>query len=120
MHTEIATQLGTKATEPTGQTLSILRFAEVTKKTGLSRGAISQRLRNSEFPEPINLGGRAVGFIEHEINAWIAQLIRAIRRESCDAGQQNPPLNTGTPSTGHAAVTPVLGVAAETVHSNSQ
>jgi prophage regulatory protein len=63
-----------------GHAVRILRFSDVTKKTGLSRGAIAQRLKKCEFPTPINLGGgRAVGFIENEVNEWIEKLVRDSR-----------------------------------------
>lgn len=80
MQTDITAQPDTKAPKLTGQPLTILRFAEVIKKTGLSRAAIYQRLTNSDFPTPINLGGgRAVGFIEHEVNGWLEKLVRDSR-----------------------------------------
>lgn len=73
------TKVGTDAPQSSGQVLSILRFSDVIKKTGLSRGAIYQRMSNSEFPASIHLGGRAVGFIEHEVNGWLEQLVHASR-----------------------------------------
>ena len=66
--------------EPT-QTLRILRFPEVVMKTGLSKSAIYGRIRSQEFPAPVPLGDRAVGFLSHEIDDWLEKLIQC-RREA--------------------------------------
>ncbi|MCW2957059.1 MAG: prophage regulatory family protein [Thermoleophilia bacterium] len=55
--------------------LRILRFPDVVNKTGLSKSAIYGRIRSSEFPVPVPLGPRAVGFVEHEVEGWLEQLI---------------------------------------------
>lgn len=50
----------------------ILRFPEVVNKTGLSRSTVYGRIRSGDFPAPVPLGaGRAVGFIEQEVDGWI-------------------------------------------------
>ena len=59
-------------------TYQILRLPEVKKVTGLSRSSIYLRLANGEFPKSISLGGRAVGWLESDIQAWLEQK----RRES--------------------------------------
>jgi len=38
------------------------------------------RMSEGAFPEPISLGARSVGWIESEINAWIAQRIEQSRQ----------------------------------------
>ena len=44
---------------------SIIRLPEVTKRTGLSRSTIYDRIRENAFPQPIQLGhSRNVGWIE--------------------------------------------------------
>lgn len=58
---------------------SILRLPSVQKRTGLSRSTIYLRISEGNFPKPISLGGRAVGWIEDEINEWLNQLIKASR-----------------------------------------
>lgn len=85
MKTETVNRVGADALLRPGQALSILRYSDVTKKTGLSRSAIQQRLGNRDFPEPIKLGARAVGFIEHEVNGWLEQLVRVSRSGTCRA-----------------------------------
>ena len=52
--------------------LSILRRKQVEKRTGLSRSTIYLRIQEGSFPRPINLGARAVGWLENEIEAWLA------------------------------------------------
>jgi prophage regulatory protein len=49
----------------------ILRLAEVKKRTGLSRSTIYSRVDNQSFPRSISLGGRAVGWVEAEIENWL-------------------------------------------------
>ena len=55
--------------------LSILRRKQVEKRTGLSRSTIYLRIQEGTFPKPINLGERAVGWLENEIEAWLAARI---------------------------------------------
>ena len=52
--------------------LSILRRKQVEKRTGLSRSTIYLRIQENNFPRPIKLGARAVGWLENEIEAWLA------------------------------------------------
>ncbi len=50
---------------------NVLRLPEVKSQTGLSRSAIYQRIAEGTFPKQINLGGRAVGWLEEDIQNWI-------------------------------------------------
>lgn len=52
--------------------LSILRRKQVEQRTGLSRSTIYLRIQEGTFPRPVNLGARAVGWLENEIDAWLA------------------------------------------------
>ena len=52
--------------------LTILRRKQVEKRTGLSRSTIYLRIQAGSFPRPINLGACAVGWLENEIEAWLA------------------------------------------------
>jgi len=49
----------------------ILRLPRVKEITGLSRSSIYQMVAEGNFPKPITLGTRAVGWIEGELTAWI-------------------------------------------------
>lgn len=53
----------------------ILRLPDVKKRTGLSRSTIYLRISNDVFPKPISLGGRAVGWLDSEIDGWIQKQI---------------------------------------------
>lgn len=64
--------------------LSILRLSAVKARLGLSRSTIYDRLDpgskryDPTFPKPISLGERAVGWVEREVEDWIArQVVRS-------------------------------------------
>ena len=61
--------------------LTILRRNQVEDRTGLSRSTIYLRIQEGTFPRPISLGARAVGWLENEIEAWLAARIE-IRNNS--------------------------------------
>lgn len=53
----------------------ILRLPTVKLRTGLSRSSIYLRVSNGEFPSSISLGGRAVGWLESDIESWLDEKI---------------------------------------------
>jgi prophage regulatory protein len=59
---------------------SILRLPAVKTRTGLSRSTIYLRVSQGAFPRPVSLGGRAVGWVEAEIQEWLQQRIAARRK----------------------------------------
>lgn len=59
---------------------AILRLPTVKARTGLSRSTIYLRVSEGTFPKPVSLGGRAVGWIESEIQQWLEQRIEASRK----------------------------------------
>lgn len=62
----------------------ILRLPTVKSRTGLSRSTIYLRIAKGEFPRPVSLGGRAVGWLESDIESWLADKIESSRvGESC-------------------------------------
>lgn len=61
-------------------THTILRLPAVKASTGLSRSTIYLRIAEGSFPKPVSLGGRAVGWIEAEVNDWLKQQIEASRQ----------------------------------------
>ena len=61
-------------------THTILRLPAVKARTGLSRSTIYLRIAEGDFPKSISLGGRAVGWIESEIQAWVQQQIDVSRQ----------------------------------------
>lgn len=62
---------------------SILRRKQVERRTGLSRSTIYLRIQDGTFPKPVNLGSRAVGWLENEIEKWLIDRI-----EIRDAGRK--------------------------------
>jgi prophage regulatory protein len=70
----------TKESDDAGSAdLHILRFPDVVKKTGLSKSSIYQRIRAKDFPTPIHIGPRAVGFVRHEVDEFICDLMEHAR-----------------------------------------
>lgn len=57
----------------------LLRLPEVQQRTGKSRSAIYRGMEYGEFPQSINIGERAVAWLETEINDWISERITASR-----------------------------------------
>lgn len=51
---------------------TILRLPQLKASTGLSRSSIYKYIQDGVFPRPISLGPRSVGWLDHEIEAWIA------------------------------------------------
>ena len=56
-------------------THKILRLPEVIETTGLSRSTIYLRISEGLFPKPYSLKGRAVGWLEEDINKWFSSII---------------------------------------------
>ena len=57
----------------------ILRLPNVLDRTGLSRSTVYLRVTEGRFPRPVSLGARAVGWIETEVEEWIARQIEVSR-----------------------------------------
>lgn len=55
----------------------IYRLPDVMNMTGLSRSSIYLRISTKEFPKPIKIGRRAVGWPEKSIIAWQARMMEA-------------------------------------------
>ena len=70
--------------------LTILRRKQVEARTGLSRSTLYAKLRRNPkrpndydptFPMQVSLGGaRAIGWLEHEVDAWIAAQVQKSRQ----------------------------------------
>lgn len=58
---------------------SVLRLPAVKTRTGLSRSTLYKKIAQGEFPKPIRLGARAVAWVEREVEAWLADRIKASR-----------------------------------------
>ena len=49
----------------------ILRRPEVERITGIGRSTIYDWMARGEFPQPLKLGARAVGWRESDLLAWL-------------------------------------------------
>lgn len=70
--------------------IKILRLPDVKSRTGLSRSAIYLLVSKGEFPAPIRLGARTVGWVDAEVSDWlderIEQRARTVATKSSSGG----------------------------------
>jgi prophage regulatory protein len=59
--------------------LQILRLPQVCKVTGLGRSMIYQLEAEQRFPHRVRIGLRAVGWVESEVQVWLANRIERNR-----------------------------------------
>jgi len=59
----------------------ILRRPKVEKKTGLRRSTMYKYIDDGTFPRPIQLGPRTVGWVESEVDGWLAERVACRDRE---------------------------------------
>lgn len=57
--------------------MKIMRLRQVEETTGLKKTAIYARITEGRFPQPVNLDGKAVGWVESEIQDWLAERVAA-------------------------------------------
>ena len=57
--------------------MRVLKLKEVLCKTSLGKTSLYMLIKVSDFPKPIHLGLRAVGWLESEIDNWIQEKIKA-------------------------------------------
>ncbi|MDE0082872.1 MAG: AlpA family phage regulatory protein [Gammaproteobacteria bacterium] len=57
----------------------ILRMPEVEARTGLSQRSIRALVARGDFPRPIRLSRRSVGWLESELNGWLLERIARSR-----------------------------------------
>jgi prophage regulatory protein len=60
----------------------ILRRPQVEEKTGLARSTIYKLIADGDFPAPINLAPRTVGWVESEIESWLESRTRMVPRRA--------------------------------------
>ncbi|MDH5644189.1 MAG: AlpA family transcriptional regulator [Gemmatimonadota bacterium] len=58
----------------------ILRLPEILSRTGLSRSTIYLRISEGKFPAQIALGERAVGWLESDVDNWLAAQVEKSRK----------------------------------------
>ena len=67
------------ATRPATANECALRLPQVCKMTGLRRSMIYRMQAEKRFPQRIKLTDRAVGWLEREVQEWLAQRIENSR-----------------------------------------
>ncbi|MBB3589918.1 prophage regulatory protein [Rhizobium sp. BK529] len=70
-------------------TSRILRRPEVQNRTGLPTSTLYAAIADGRFPPPVKIGKRAVGWVEGQVEAWIADRVT-------DAAPPSPPREKGT------------------------
>ena len=55
--------------------MRFLKLKEVIEKTALSRSAIYRKMSEDAFPKSVNLGDRAVAWVETEVDDWMERLL---------------------------------------------
>ncbi len=61
--------------------VQILRLPQVCKVTGLGRSMIYQLESQQRFPSRVRIGLRAAGWVESEVQLWLASRIEHHRAE---------------------------------------
>ena len=61
------------------ESLKILRRKQIEARVGLSRSTLYSKIAAKQFPSPVRLGPRAVGWIEAEVDAWLAAQVERSR-----------------------------------------
>ncbi len=75
--------LATHQVNDPGPPIQIIRHASVCQKLNVSSPKLFDMIAKGLFPKPFVIipGGRAVGWLEHEVDAWIINRSSANRRE---------------------------------------
>ncbi len=61
--------------------IQILRRPQVTLRTGFPRSTLYLKIARGEFPRPIKLGARSVGWLADEVDAFLASRVAESRGE---------------------------------------
>jgi len=68
-------------------TTNLIRKPVVLARTGICNASLYQKIAEGTFPKPVKLGGRAVAWVESEVDQWIYDLIEA---RDLDSAQGTP------------------------------
>lgn len=58
-------------------TQRLIRLRTVREKTGLSKSSLYALAQQGSFPRPVKLGERSSGWLESEVDSWIAARVKA-------------------------------------------
>ncbi|AIT13298.1 putative transcriptional regulator [Ruegeria phage DSS3-P1] len=56
-------------------------MCEVEARVGLNQRTIQRLVKAESFPQPVNLPGRTIAFVEAELEAWMRDRIEARNTE---------------------------------------
>ncbi|MCA0184836.1 MAG: AlpA family transcriptional regulator [Proteobacteria bacterium] len=62
-------------------TQTIRRRPDVEAQTGLPKSSLYALIAKGDFPKPIKIGARAVGWLDADVNDWIEKQVAASRSE---------------------------------------
>lgn len=65
--------------------MTILKLPQVQAKTGLGKTRVYGLVKSGDFPKPVRLGKKAVGWVDAEIDDWIRRRIE-LRDDLREAG----------------------------------
>ena len=54
-------------------TVDVMRMPELTSRTGLARSTVYKLIQSGDFPKPVKLTRRAVGWLQEDVEKFIAQ-----------------------------------------------
>jgi prophage regulatory protein len=60
--------------------MKVLRLPALQEKIGFKHSTIYKWIDEEGFPKPVTLGPRAVGWLEHEVDAWLE--VQAAKRKA--------------------------------------
>ena len=58
-------------------TIDILRMPELTSRTGLGRSTVYKLIQSGDFPKPVKLTRRAVGWLLDDVERFMARRMAA-------------------------------------------
>ena len=61
------------------QATRLIRLPEVLERTGYGKAWIYRLISEGRFPAPVQIGVRAVAFVESEVDEWIQSVIETSR-----------------------------------------
>ena len=57
------------------QSMVIMRLPAVSEMTGIPRSTLYLYIKKNQFPKPVKIGVRSVGWIKTEIDEWLIKRI---------------------------------------------
>ena len=70
--------MASEASSTTQAATRLMRMSEVLSLTGIkSRSTVYELQASGDFPQAVRLTGKAIGFVESEVDAWIRSRIEA-------------------------------------------